>query len=115
MPYQNLVNELNNVKDFKISIQRYKKLKELTDELRIEEGRSPTQLTPVLLQQLVNYVVLRPFYMDNNFEGLLMKNYPSTCGCMGPMDGDPYCGCTMSSLRYEYRYDILLAILAPGE
>lgn len=114
MPYQNLVDELNNVKDVKQSIIRYQELKELNDKMRTLEGRSPTELTPTLLRQLVNYVS-RPFYTDNNFEGLLMENYPSACGCMGPQNGNPFCGCAMSTLRYEYRYDILLAILSPGE
>lgn len=114
MPYQNLVNELNNVKDFKMTIQHYQKLKELTDELRITEGRTPTKLTPTLLKQLVNFVS-HPWYTDNNFEGLLTETYPHACGCIGPQNGDPFCGCAMSNLRYEYRYDILLAILSPGE
>jgi hypothetical protein len=114
MPYQKLVDELNNVKDFKQSIIRYRELKELTDKLRILEGRTPTELTPLLLQQLVNFVSY-PWYTDNNFEGLLTETFPHACGCMGPQYGNPFCGCAMSTLRYEYRYDILLAILSPGE
>jgi hypothetical protein len=114
MPYQKLVDELNNVKDFKQSIIHYQELKELNDKMRILEERSPTELTPLLLRQLVNYVSY-PWYTDNNFEGLLMDHYPSACGCMGPQNGNPFCSCIMDGLRYEYRYDIILAILAPGE
>ena len=53
-------------------------------------------------------------YYLNGFttdEGLFIKPDFSMCGCLGPMNGDPACGCAMRRNVFAYRYHIALDIL----
>jgi hypothetical protein len=34
---------------------------------------------------------------------LKLQNYASACGCMGPRDGDPLCGCMMRAQLYKHK------------
>lgn len=85
-------------------------LKILTDQLRELEHPNVPELTELFLGQLIKSVEESIWYTENDYEKLFMRPYMGACGCMGPKNGEPYCGCEMSSYIYEYRYNIALAI-----
>lgn len=41
-------------------------------------------------------------------EFINQENYYSSCGCLGPRDGDIYCNCKMNNLVFNYRYRIAI-------
>lgn len=89
-------------------------LKHITDAVRMMEKPETAELTPELLKQLCNRFLqnLEYFSTDGNADSLFEKPYANACGCMGPQNGEMYCNCEMSSLQYEYRYDIALKIIS---
>jgi hypothetical protein len=84
--------------------------KELTDKLRQLEKPNVKQLTPELLVNLCDNFI-RGLEFFNNPDELFEKPFSGACGCMGPQDGDLFCGCVMRNLQYEYRYDIALKLV----
>jgi hypothetical protein len=94
---------------FKYNITELNELKESVDKLRKLENRTPEPLTLELLDNLTQHFYL--WYSKRDPDKLFEKPFPSGCGCMGPRNGDLFCGCTMSILMYEYRYDIALEIV----
>ncbi len=105
----------------KKTYQELFKLKSMADALReVEEKENKHPLTDELLKALIRYYknsfAFEQKHGDNvqekidSFESLFQRPYSSACGCIGPRDGDPLCGCVMDELRYLYRYDIALAL-----
>jgi hypothetical protein len=107
---------------FKYNVQQLKELKQMTDNLREMEGTKVEELTPELLKQLVALFWSNKKYAESLIahstqsistvdEQLFGENFSGACGCLGPQDGELYCGCAMERLRYQYRYDIALVIM----
>lgn len=96
---------------FKYSKDQLLQMKRHLDDLRILEGDCGTPLTPLLLGQLVNMAKKRIECCYQDINGIFDMPGISLCGCLGPQDGDLYCPCRMSTLRYKYRYDIALEML----
>lgn len=101
----------------KKTYQELFKLKSMADALReVEEKENKYPLTDELLKALIRYYknsfAFKQKQSDNvdSFQLLFQRPYLSACGCTGPRDGDPLCGCIMDELRYLYRYDIALAL-----
>lgn len=42
---------------------------------------------------------------------IFVKPKPILCGCVGLTNGQPYCGCLMNKLMYQYRYEIAIEYL----
>lgn len=93
---------------FEYTLEELQKLKISTDILRDLEGRCENVLTDKLLDQLVKRS--SKIYKDEP-NRLFEPTDCSLCGCMGPQNGEIYCPCRMSNLRYEYRYDIALKLV----
>lgn len=92
----------------------------LNAELRAFENPKLDPLTPELLAALIrnvnsNWQFIKhysgPQQKPTFEETLFRQSISSFCGCIGPIDGDPYCGCLMSQYRYEYRYEIALSLI----
>lgn len=104
---------------FPITAQKIQELSWANILLREMEERNLEPLTEELLGHLVRNVISSAIYRAVSEESpnaligewLFDKPYSSACGCMGPQDGNPFCGCTMSFLRYEYRYEIALELI----
>lgn len=97
---------------FKYDQEQLQELKALTDTIRLMEGLKVEPLTPELLTALVkrfeNGIIHWP---NSNPDQLFEQPFSGACGCLGPHDGEPFCGCTMQQLQYQYRYDIALALV----
>lgn len=105
---------------FTASKEELTRLSLLNAELRAAENPTLDPLTPELLEALIRNVnsswqfVKRyngPQEKPTFEETVFSKAASDACGCTGPRDGDPYCGCLMSHYRYEYRYEIALALI----
>lgn len=93
---------------FKYTKDELLELKTWTDSIAKFEGGTKIELTDELLQQLKARVYRWP---NTDVNAIFLEPFVSACGCIGPMDGDLYCPCQMTRLRYEYRYDIALSML----
>lgn len=104
---------------FPITTQKIQELSQANILLREMEKRGLEPLTDELLGHLVRNVIQSAIWRAVREESpnaligewLFDKHYSSACGCMGPQDGNPFCNCTMSYLRHEYRYEIALELI----
>lgn len=107
---------------FKYTKEELIELKNVTDFLHKLEGNKNYELTPELLEQLVFRFWRRKEFLESMVgrttqqlptidEDLFSEPFNGACGCLGPQDGELYCGCTMNSLGFRYRYDIALKVL----
>lgn len=103
---------------FKYNNKQLHELKHHVDYIREIEQYNVEPLTEQLLDQLVNRVY-RYFQYNNSLpvhnrktidQLLFDKPYTGACGCLGPKDNELFCGCKMSNLLYEYRYDVAIYI-----
>jgi hypothetical protein len=101
-----------------MNYQELFQLKTMADTLReVEQIENKYPLTPELLASLVQDFKDDLKFMSpslDKFQVLMQRPAIHPCGCMGPQDGQPYCGCEMRELRYTYRYDIALVLLEEG-
>ena len=96
---------------FKYTVAQLIKLKESVDTLRELEGLKVEPLTEELMKCFKRDFHQNAVFFTNEANYLFDEIHSGVCGCIGPKNGDPYCGCTMGRLRYEYRYDIALALI----
>ena len=96
---------------FKFTERKLIQLAAAADEVIKQEDPNAEPLTPELLDKLIErfftYLLNSAYHPDELFE----EYSPRLCGCLGPMDGEPYCSCAMNRLIYKYRYRIALAIV----
>lgn len=100
---------------FKYTFQELIKLKESVDLLRDLEQREVSPLTDELLEALKRGFLYGSRYFNNGPNYIFDKSEGGACGCIGPKQGDPFCGCMMARLRYEYRYDLAISLLLETE
>jgi hypothetical protein len=97
---------------FEYTIEELYALKKSTDILRELEDLNVQPLTGTLLDYLVFRIQAYKKRANGfNTNQVFEKHLDSLCGCMGPMNGEPFCNCAMNRLRYEYRYDVAIALV----
>lgn len=118
---KNLEQFLQTPISFKYTYDQLVQLKEHADSIRQIEQKPVHELTQQLYLQLcdrvksfVKFPALKDWLEEPSetiWDQLFNSPYNGACGCMGPRDGELYCGCTMRNLQYEYRYDIALGLI----
>ena len=69
--------------------------------------------TTATVAELVAYVKTWRHYQDVGIDAVLeFKHYPQACGCMGPQDGNPLCGCAMQGELERQKTAVAAALLA---
>jgi hypothetical protein len=83
---------------FKYTLIELKELRKLENNLAISSEE---------LESLCYY--FRKYY--DNFDEIFLEPSLHICGCIGAIDGNPYCACSMIRNIFKYRFEIALYIL----
>jgi len=91
---------------FKYTKEELEQLKFHNDSINKIEENIFSQLDSTLLESL-----LKRINFLSDIDDIFDEPYIQICGCLGPKYNEPYCGCHMRTLLYNYRYDIALEYL----
>lgn len=81
-----------------------------------KQGLFWSELPPTMTEDQLVAALLR-FAANSSFEYDLAtyRHYMGACGCLGPQNGDPLCGCSMSGWLEAYRFEVALEYLKQKE
>lgn len=82
----------------------YKNSKKQVDEERPENS---LKISPSLLSELVEFYD-ETIQFNPSFQIQEEPRCCSPCGCLGPKTGGMYCPCRLTTLLYEFRFDVLI-------
>ncbi|RWZ84363.1 MAG: hypothetical protein EO766_17235 [Hydrotalea sp. AMD] len=93
--------------------------------LRVNENQAFNKLTPELMECFIKRTIEGNDFLQSMIGRTTQKipsfhedffSYPTmnACGCLGPIDNEPFCPCLMRQLLNAYRYEVIIEMYNRG-